>query len=444
MTMKKLLSIVFFLLISFTGIKSLNAQVEKANHVIVLIDDSGWMDSPTHGGFNLTQLNDLIKDKLPKVLFDEENPAEPGKKLLGKNDYLTVYFVGVNRGTGPEPEDLVRPVLGYEFTKGVKKWDFQAKVKRLNLNDYFNKDFAGMTLAKLLALYRLGKVSNKPSNIGNTYFIIITDGQLNSNDITTELTTSPFTNSYGKRKVSIVSAKVTQEYSIPTTKSKFLYSYTLKKNEDDYNAGLSFWKVEPRAYNCNFNVSSILMDLNSDIELKRKKDWYYEGKYHATLNPAKTNKYEILNINWAFYDIKKQKILKSGHIRDVSNGINIDLQMDDPVKGHNNYQLQLTYDILLKDVYGCTVISPKTQAFDATDNLSMAVGVYPEKNAEIFGFWDLPSALFFTFIGDQQSNVVFWNVIFSLIGILIIIMIIRQIYIYEFTKKTDNVKTTIV
>jgi hypothetical protein len=118
--------------------------------------------------------------------------------------------------------------------------------------------------------------------------------------------------------------------------------------------------------------------------------------------------------------------------------------MDDPVKGHNNYQLQLTYDILLKDVYGCTVISPKTQAFDATDNLSMAVGVYPEKNAEIFGFWDLPSALFFTSIGHQQSNVVFWNVIFSLIGILIIIMIIRQIYIYEFTKKTDNVKTTIV
>jgi hypothetical protein len=422
----KLISILLLSLLSLSINKGF-AQIKKANHFIVLIDNSASMRNPNVGqGFTISQLRRMISNDLPVTLFGSNRI----RNLVQEGDYISVYFYGVNNQTNPDNTDLFESI-GFEYSQ-VSGNEFITRMRNLDLNHYFNKDFAGTTLARQLAIYNLGQRQNKPENIEHTYLFVLTDGQLNSNDITTELENSPFVPSR-RGTIRRIYEKVTEDYSIPVSESRRVLPGRV----------WPYVEIKPRVYDCDFNVRSLLMDLNSNIELKRIKDREYKGKYHATINPAKTNRYKIVNVNWRLFDRRNNRALSEGHLKDFKNGINIDLYLSEPVGIKNNYQLQLTYDILLLDVLGTTVVSSSNASFDATDNLSMAVGVQPEKDAKIFGIWDLPSSMYFTILGDQYSNTIVWNVLFSLLVILIILFILRYIYIYEFSKKTNDVNTTI-
>ena len=430
--------IFIFFIISIFIVKDSSAQIEKRNHIIVLIDNSGDMDRPSRGGFSTTQLSGLIKRELPKILYDKDNPLKAGQKLLTDKDYLTVYFCGVNNETSPTPYNYFNSYLGVEFYQ-INKPDLQIKIDRLYFSNLFNKHFAGMTLAKQLALYRLGNIEGKQKHVDHTYFLILSDNQLNSKDITTELNNSPFIRTV-RTQVRNIYENVESSYSIPTSQSKLISSVRLQNGR---RRGWSILEIKPNVVQADFNIRSLLLEYNSSLVLERTDNWNYKGNYHVVLNPSKKDKYKITNLRWSFIDVKSKKELTKGNITEIDDNFNIPLVLKNPISNINNYKLQITYNILLKDVYGSTVVSPKSSRFDKTDNLSMEINVYPEKSAMIFGAFKLPAMLYKPVFGGQEGNVIAWNLIFSLIIILIIILILRQVYIHQLTKPTKKVITTI-
>jgi len=438
--MNKSFVFLLFILFSCIGLKNGWSQIEKRNHIIVLIDNSGDMDTPFRGGFSRNQLRSLMSNELPQILFDNDNPYKSGTKLLGDKDYLTVYFCGVDNQTQPDEFNFFSKVIDFEFSI-TNKEQLTKELSNLDITNFFNRDFGGMTLSKQLAINRLGNIRSKPRDVGNTYFLVLTDGQLNSRDITTELVNSPFHPTNKRPEIRKIYEKVEYAYNMPV--SKFIPVETVPLM-DGSRKGWSILKITPRVVLADFNVRSLLLDLNSNVILERTDNWNYKGKYSAKINPEKESKYEIKNVSWKLFDKKNKIIIKQGNINQFDNGINIDLDLKNPEREKNNYQLQLKYDVLLKDIYGCTVVSPQTEKFDRRDNLSMAIDVNLENNAKIFGFYELPATLYYPVIGNQQSNVVFWNLIFSLIVIMIVILILRQVYIYQLSKRTKNVKAKIV
>ncbi len=405
---------------------------DYVNHVIVLIDRSGSMVKvgPPHNRKlskdKVYHVKRIVTSYLKDACFGM-NKVIPNRTLLEEGDYLSILTFGINKGVKNFDDfihiaDDERGIPSYgevysnEFTNNRFHTLWNAMDK--DLEKFFRKNTSAISFANHMAIDYL-KQPSFDHKIHRTFLIFITDDQYNADQLDpnaerNNLTKGGFNfNTKSKHTLDAYSNLDENFIKIPYPREK---NYTKKSGE----VSLRIFEYVPRTGNFDIQLAA---DLPEAYEFKRSKKGF---KLTFEITPKEKSIYVPDSISINLIDSRTQEKLPV-YFR---NG-KYEVEVADSYSRHpESLSLSMRFWVRFKDkAYGVHELHPAGSDKQGRNALNQEREVSFETKPGLLKWGAFGDMLYYYapgFLGEAQSPInTFWSGLFTLIGLLMILIYIR-------------------